>query len=765
MTIRQSIPRLEDRRFLTGQGCFTDDLRFADALHACVVRSPHAHARIERIDTAAARAMPGVAAVLTGADVLADGLGLLRGIVPLPGAIEPPRRPLAIDRARHAGDPVALVVADTQAQARDAAERVDVDWTPLPAVVDAAAALSAGAPVLWDEAPGNRCVVWRQGDAAAVDAAFAGAARVVRITVRNNRLVGNAIEPRVAIGGWDAANDRAVLHTTSQGVHLIRQLLCDHVFGWPHERLRVVTPDVGGGFGPKFFLYPEQALVVWAARRLQRTVRWTSDRGEAFLSDTHARDQTATAQLAVDADGRFLAIRAEVVANLGAYVSTFGLGVPTDGMAKVLTGCYRIPAAQLTVTCAFTNTVPVDAYRGAGKPEALFLLERLIDVAARTTGHDPIELRRRNLIPASAMPYRTALGKLYDSGDFPAALEQALVLADRDGFAARRAQAATAGRLRGFGVACYLHGTGGIADEVSEVEVGGDADAGVTVRVGTQSSGQGHATVFAQIVAQRLGLPVDSIHVVQGDTHIIAKGGGTGGSSSTIISGNTVARASDDLIEQGRERAADRLEAATADIEYARGRFHVVGTDRGVSLFEIAAAGPLVGSAAFQDNMLSFPAGAQAAEVEIDPQTGSVTLVALASSVDVGPPVNPMLVAGQMHGGLAQGIGQALMEHAVHDPATGQLVAGSLMDYALPRAADLPAFRHGTVETASPNNTLGFKGVGELGPIGAPPAVVNAIVDALADARVTHLEMPVTAETVWRALGGFGAEAVRPGRL
>ena len=756
MTIGQSIPRLEDRRFLTGQGCFTDDLRFADALHACVVRSPHAHARIERIDTVAARAMPGVAAVLTGADVLADGLGLLRGIVPLPSAIEPPRRPLAMERARHVGDPVALVVADTLAQARDAAERVDVDWAPLAAVVEAPAALLAGAPDLWDEAPGNRCVVWRQGDAAAVDAAFAAAAHVVDLTVRNNRLVGTSIEPRVAIGGWDAAADRAVLHTTSQGVHLIRRLLCDDVFGWPHDRLRVVTPDVGGGFGPKFFLYPEQALVVWAARRLRRTVRWTSDRSEAFLSDTHARDQTATAELALDADGRFLAIRAEVVANLGAYVSTFGLGVPTDGMAKVLTGCYRIPAAQLTVTCAFTNTVPVDAYRGAGKPEAMFLLERLIDVAARTTGIDPIALRRRNLIPAAAMPYRTALGKIYDSGDLPAALEQALTLAEYDGFAVRRVQAATAGRLRGFGVACYLHGTGGIADETSEVEVGGDAAAGITVRVGAQSSGQGHATAFAQIVAQRLGLPVDGIHVLQGDTDAIARGGGTGGSSSTIITGNTVARASDDLIAQGRERAADRLEAAKADIEYTQGRFHVVGTDRGVSLFELAAGSRLAGSAAFRDSMLSFPAGAQAAEVEIDPQTGSVALIALASSVDVGPPVNPMLVAGQMHGGLAQGIGQAMMEHAVHDPATGQPVAGSLMDYALPRAADLPAFRHGTMESASPNNTLGFKGVGELGPIGAPPAVINAIVDALAGAGVTHLDMPATSETVWRALGGSG---------
>ena len=756
MTIGQSIPRIEDRRFLTGQGCFTDDLRFADALHACVVRSPHAHARIERIDTVAARAMPGVAAVLTGADVLADGLGLLRGIVPLPSAIEPPRRPLAMERARHVGDPVALVVADTLARARDAAERVDVDWAPLAAVVEAPAALLAGAPDLWDEAPGNRCVVWRQGDAAAVDAAFAAAAHVVDLTVRNNRLVGTSIEPRVAIGGWDAAADRAVLHTTSQGVHLIRRLLCDDVFGWPHDRLRVVTPDVGGGFGPKFFLYPEQALVVWAARRLRRTVRWTSDRSEAFLSDTHARDQTATAELALDADGRFLAIRAEVVANLGAYVSTFGLGVPTDGMAKVLTGCYRIPAAQLTVTCAFTNTVPVDAYRGAGKPEAMFLLERLIDVAARTTGIDPIALRRRNLIPAAAMPYRTALGKIYDSGDFPAALEQALTLAEYDGFAVRRVQAATAGRLRGFGVACYLHGTGGIADETSEVEVGGDAAAGVTVRVGAQSSGQGHATAFAQIVAQRLGLPVDGIHVLQGDTDAIARGGGTGGSSSTIITGNTVARASDDLIAQGRERAADRLEAAKADIEYTQGRFHVVGTDRGVSLFELAAGSRLAGSAAFRDSMLSFPAGAQAAEVEIDPQTGSVALIALASSVDVGPPVNPMLVAGQMHGGLAQGIGQAMMEHAVHDPATGQPVAGSLMDYALPRATDLPAFRHGTMESASPNNTLGFKGVGELGPIGAPPAVINAIVDALAGAGVTHLDMPATSETVWRALGGSG---------
>ena len=751
MTIGQSIPRLEDRRFLTGQGCFTDDLTFPNALHAYVVRSPHAHARIERIDTAAAHAMPGVMAVLTGGDAVADGLGSLKGIVPLPGAIEPARRPLAIDRARHVGDPVALVVAETFAQARDAAELVDVAWTPLAAVVDAPAALAADAPVLWDEVPDNRCVTWRLGDATAVDAAFAGAAHTVTLTVHNNRLVGNAIEPRVAIGGWDAANDRAVLHTTSQGVHLIRRLLCDHVFGWPHDKLRVVTPDVGGGFGPKFFLYPEQALVVWAARRLRRTVRWTSDRSEAFLSDTHARDQTATADLALDADGRFLAIRADVTANLGAYVSTFALGVPTDGMAKVLTGCYRIPAAQLTVTCAFSNTVPVDAYRGAGKPETLFLLERLIDVAARATRHDPIELRRRNLIPASAMPYRTALGKLYDSGDFPAALEQALALADRDGFAVRRARSAAAGHLRGFGVACYLHGTGGIADETSEVEASGDASAGITVRVGAQSSGQGHATMLAQIVAQRLGLPVESIHVVQGDTQSIARGGGTGGSSSTIISGNTAARASDDLIEQGRERAADRLEAAKADIEYARGRFNVVGTDRGVSLFELAAAGRLVGSATFQDDMLSFPGGAQAAEVEIDPETGSVTLVALASSADIGPPVNPMLVAGQMHGGLAQGIGQALMEHAVYDRETGQPVAGSLMDYALPRAADLPAFRYGTVETASPNNTLGFKGVGELGPIGAPPAVVNAIVDALADAGVVHLDMPVTAEKVWRA--------------
>ncbi|MFZ9484611.1 MAG: xanthine dehydrogenase family protein molybdopterin-binding subunit [Alphaproteobacteria bacterium] len=751
----QPLRRLEDPRLLVGGGRFAADRAPAGALQAIFLRSPHAHARIRAIDAGAARAMPGVAAVYTAEDTVAAGLGHNPCLVEIKGVdgrrhVEPPRLPMSPGRVRHVGEIVAMVVADTLDRARDAAEAIEVDWEPLDAVTTGDAALLPGAPLLHDEAPGNLVCDWRKGDEAATAAAFARAAHVARVSFRANRILASYVEPRAALAEWDAATGVVTLTTPSQGVHVIHRLLCDHVLKIPRAALRVVSEDVGGGFGPKLPPYPEQALACFAARTLGRTVRWVQERTEHHLADTHSRDLVAEAALALDADGRFLAIRVDAVANYGAYVSAVTPTITTGGMAKVLTSLYDIPAAFIAMRCAFSNTAPVDAFRGAGKPETGVLVERLVDEAARATGRDPVALRRLNMVRRDAFPYRTALGYLYDSGDFQRLMDEALRIGDEAGYAARRAASAARGLRRGRGFSCHLHGSGGWGDETSIITIG--ADGTIEARTGTQSQGQGHATAYAQVVAAVFGVPPERVRIVQGDSATIPRGGGTGGSSSMIVSGTTMKRASDAAIEAARARAGEVLEAATVDIEFRDGGFAVVGTDRRIGLFELAArAGAIEGRADFADTVETWPTGIALCEVEVDPGTGVVRLERFVAAVDVGTVVNPMLLAGQLHGGYATGIGQALLEDARYDES-GQLLAATLMDYALPRAADLPMFAHAIASNPSPNNILGIKGVGELPTNGAAAAVANAVVDALAADGVAHVELPMTPARVWHAI-------------
>jgi carbon-monoxide dehydrogenase large subunit len=749
----QPLRRLEDPRLLTGGGRFTAGLAAPGALQAVFLRSPHAHARILGVATQAALALPGVVAVFTARDLA--GLGHNPAVTEIHDAAgrrhaEPPRLPMPPDRVRHVGEIVAMVLAETLAQARDGAEAVEVEYDPLPAVVRGDDALRPGAPLLHEAAPGNLACDWQRGDAAAVAAAFARAAHVARLHHRSPRILAGYLETRAALAQWDAATGRVTLTTPSQGVHLLHRILCDHILHWPRERLRVVTPDVGGGFGPKLPPYPEQALACFAAARLRRDVRWVQDRTEHHLADTHARDLVADAALALDAEGRFLAVQVHGVANFGAWVSTVNPTIPTGGMAKVLGGLYDIPAAHIALRCAFSNTAPVDAVRGAGKPEALVLLEGLVDAAARETGRDPVALRRLNLLRPEAFPYRTALGYRYDSGDYPALLDAALRLADEAGFAERRAASAARGLRRGRGLAGHLHGSGGWGDETSVVEV--LPDGGIAARTGTQSQGQGHATAYAQLLAAAFGVDPAQVEILQGDSDRIPRGGGTGGSSSTIISGTTLTLAAEDAIEQGRAAAAEMLEAAAVDVAWRDGGYEVVGTDRRIGLAAVAARqGGLQGRADFAETVETWPAGIAVAEVEVDPETGLVVLDRYAAAVDAGNVVNPVLLAGQLQGGWAAGIGQALMEDAAYD-AEGQLLGATLMDYAMPRAEALPGFAHGMVPVPSPNNSLGIKGVGELPTNGAPAALANAVVDALAADGVTRIDLPMTPERVWRAL-------------
>lgn len=745
--------RIEDPRLLTGGGRFTANLAPPGTLHAVFLRSPHAHARVLRVEASVARAMSGVVAVITAAETMAAGLGHNPTLTEITGTdgqrhAEPRRLPIAPDRVRHVGEIVAMVVAATAQQARDAAEAIEVEYDPLPAVVLAEVALAPGAPLLHEEAPGNLVCDWHRGDAAAIHAAMASAAHVTRLTLRSPRIVAGYMETRAALAEWDAAAGRVTLTTPSQGVHVLHRMLCDHILRWPRERLRVVTQDVGGGFGPKLPPYPEQALACLAAFTLRHTVLWVQERSEHHLADTHARDLVATLSLALDKDGRFTAVAVEAVANFGAYVSSVNPTIPTGGMAKVLTGLYDIPAAHIAMRCAFTNTVPVDAVRGAGKPEALVLLEAAVDQAARETGRDPVELRRRNLV--RRFPHATPLGFTYDSGDYPALLDAALREADDAGFAARRAASTARGLQRGRGISCHLHASGGWGDETSGVTI--LPDGSIEARTGTQSQGQGHATAYAQVIAARLGVEAARVRVVQGDSARIPRGGGTGGSSSTIVSGTTLLRAADAAIEAGKEKAAEALEAAVADIEWRDGAYAVAGTDLRIGLFDLAVRhGPIEGGADFAGTVVTWPAGIAICEVEVDPATGAVTLDRFAAAVDAGVVVNPMLLAGQLHGGFAAGIGGALVEEARYD-AQGQLLTATLMDYAMPRADDLPGFMHVSVPCPTPNNALGVKGVGELPTNGAPAAVANAVADAIG-ARV---ELPMTAERVWRALNPAG---------
>jgi carbon-monoxide dehydrogenase large subunit len=754
LKLGQSILRREDRRFLTGRGRYTDDTAPPDALAVLFVRSPHAHARLIGIDRGAALASPGVAAIYTADDLLADKLGHLPAISEIKDEAgnrhrEPAHLAMPVGKVRHVGDIAAMIVAETLDQARDAAEALDIEYEALPAVVTVAQALATDAPLVHDDVPGNLMCRWGKGDAAATDAAFAKAAHVASLAIRSPRQIVHYMETRAAWSAYDPADDVVTVTFASQGVQVPHRLMCERVLNIPKEKLRLITEDVGGGFGPKFPIYAESTLIAWATRKLRRSLRWTSDRAELSLSDSHARDLLASAELALDAAGKFLGLRVKAQANFGAYVSMVAPTIPTTGLAKVISGLYRIPAIRIDFDCAFTNTVPVDAIRGAGKPEALFLLERLLDIAAHETGRTPVELRRLNLLKADEMPYATASGYTYDAADCVKLFETALKVADEPGFAKRRATSEAAGKLRGLGFSCHLHGTGGVADEHVVVEVEPDR---LIARLGTQSQGQGHETVFAQILAESLGVPVERIKIRQGDTRSIPHGGGTGGSSSTIISGTTLRRAADVVIERGRSLAAERLETAAADIAYRDGAFEIVGTDRRIGLFELAAKRPFSGDALFGDKIESFPTGVMVCEVEVDRETGGVRIDRLIAVADCGIVVNPILLAGQMHGGIVHGLGNALMEDAIYDEATGQLLSGTLMDYALPRADDVPELRVETIVTPSPNNFLGLKGVGELPTNGAPAAIANAVLDALRPLGVRHLDMPITAHKVWQAL-------------
>jgi carbon-monoxide dehydrogenase large subunit len=750
----QPILRREDRRLLTGRGRYADNTAPAGALAVLFVRSPHAHARIAGIDTSAARASPGIAAVYTADDLLVDKVGHLPAISEIKDEAgnrhrEPTHLPMPPGKVRHVGDIVAMIVAGTLDQARDAAEMLEVDYETLPAVVTAAQALAAGAPLVHDDVADNLMCRWAKGDAAATDAAFARAAHVSTLSIRSPRQIVHYMETRAAWSAYDAADDLVTVTFASQGVQIPHRLMCERVLNVPKDKLRLVTEDVGGGFGPKYPIYAESTLIAWATRKLKRGLRWTCERGELSQSDSHARDLVARAELALDAHGKFLAVRVKAQANYGAYVSMFAPTIPTTGLAKVISGLYRIPAIRIDFDCAFSNTVPVDAIRGAGKPEALFLLERLVDLAAHETGRSPVELRRLNLLKAEEMPYAAASGYTYDAADCVRLFETALKAADEPGFAERRARSEAAGKRRGFGIGCHLHGTGGIADEHVVVEVGPDR---LVASVGTQSQGQGHETVFAQVLAASLGVPIDKIDIRQGDTRSIPHGGGTGGSSSTIISGTTLKRAADVVIQRGRDLAAERLETAPADIAYRDGSFEIVGTDRRIGLFELAASKPFTGDAIFGDRIESFPTAVMVCEVEVDPETGEVRVDRLTTVSDCGVVVNPRLLAGQIHGGIVHGLGNALMEEAVYDEETGQLLAGTLMDYALPRAEDVPPLGVETIVTPSPNNFLGLKGVGELPTNGAPAAIGNAVLDALRPFGVRHIDMPITAQKVWRAI-------------
>jgi aerobic carbon-monoxide dehydrogenase large subunit len=761
--IGRSLHRIEDFRFLTGRGRYVEDIDLPGQLHAAVLRSPHGHAAIDRIDRAAAAAMSGVHGVFTVADLDADRIGKLpciAQVATIGPLIVPPRDALARDRVRHVGDPVAFVVADTREQARDAAERISVAYRPLPAVVDAAAALASGAPQLWEEAPGNLSYRFERGDKAAVDAAFARAGHIIEIELVNNRLVVAPIEPRAAIGSYDRAEDRLELLLTGQGVHSLRQQLATAVFHMAPEKIVVHAPDVGGGFGVKNFLYPEWVLVLWAARKLGRPVKWVAERSEEFVSSAQGRDNHTQARLALDREGRFLALEVQTAANLGAYLSTNGPGSSTNSTASAMGGVYAIPAVFMSVRGAFTNTVPIDAYRGAGKPEANYVTERLVDRAARQLRLDPIELRRRNLI--CEFPYRSGLGVTIDCGRFAANLEETARRIAADNFGERRREAAARGRLRGLGTACFLETSRGTPGERAEIRFA--ADGKVELVLGTQSNGQGHETSYPQIAADLLGLPVSAFRYVQADTRTVQSGNGHGGARSMHMGGAALHQAAQMVVAKGRAIAAHLLQADGGDITFAGARFAVGGGERGIELMAVAAAArdaanlpdgmePGLDADAFNPcDVFTFPSGCHAAEVEIDPDTGRVSLEAYAAIDDYGRLINPMLTRGQVQGGLAQGIGQAMLEHTVYDAASGQLLSGSLSDYALPRAADLPSLEVTLEPLPTAVNPLGVKGSGQAGCIGAPQTIVNAILDALAPLGIDHIDMPATPERIWRAI-------------
>ncbi|HEV2220428.1 MAG TPA: xanthine dehydrogenase family protein molybdopterin-binding subunit [Casimicrobiaceae bacterium] len=782
--IGQSIRRKEDARFLTGAGEYTDDVALPNQAHAYFLRSPHAHAKIRSIDTSKAKAAPGVVAVYTGADLEGvNGLpcGWLITSVDGTPMKEPPHPVLAKGKVRYVGDHVALVVAETRSQAKDASELIEVDYDVLPAVVNPVDALKPGAPQIHDEAPGNKCYTWSIGDKAAVDAAFAKAAHVTKLDLVNNRLIPNAIEPRAAVASYSRADESYTLYVTSQNPHVERLLMTAFVLGLPEHKVRVIAPDVGGGFGSKIYLYAEETAMVWASRRVNRPIKWAAERSESFVSDAHGRDHVTHAELALDKDGKFLAMRVGTTAAMGAYLSTFASCIPTILYATLLAGQYTTPAIHCEVTAVFTNTAPVDAYRGAGRPEATYVVERIVREAGVELGIAQDEIRRRNFI--RSFPYQTPVALSYDIGDYGQTLAGANELADVKGFPARRAEAANRGKLRGLGYASYIEACGLAPSNVAGAlgaraglfeagQVRVHPTGSVTVFTGSHSHGQGHETTFAQIVASKLGIPIDNVDIVHGDTGRVLFGMGTYGSRSLAVGGTAIVKALDKVIAKGKKIAAHLLEAAEGDIEFEDGKFTVAGTDRSKTFGEIALTAyvphnypldklePGLDETAFYDpTNFTYPAGTHICEVEIDPDTGVVGIASFSACDDFGNIINPMIVEGQVHGGLAQGIGQALLESCVYDAESGQLLTGSYMDYAMPRADDLPSFKVSTRVTPCTHNPLGAKGCGEAGAIGSPAALMNAVLDALAPLGVRHLDMPASPQRVWHAIQSATAGA------
>ncbi len=777
--IGESVRRKEDYRFLTGAGNYTDDINLANQASCVFVRSPHAHAIVKSIDTSKAKAAPGVVGVLTGADVAADNInGLPCGwlITSIDGQPmkEPPHPILAQGRVRHVGDQVCMVVAETLEQAKNAAELVEVDYEPLPAVVNVGQASAKGATALHDAAPDNHCYKWAIGDKAAVDGVFKTAAHVTKLDLYNNRLVPNAMEPRAAIGSYSRATEEYTLYVSNQNPHVERLLMTAFVMGLPEHKVRVIAPDVGGGFGSKIYLYAEDVCLTWAAKKLNRSIGWTAERSESFLTDAHGRDHQSHAELALDKDGKFLALKVHTDANLGAYLSTFATAVPTILYATLLAGQYSTPQVYVEVDAWFTNTAPVDAYRGAGRPEATYLLERIVSRAAWELGLGQDEIRRRNFI--TTFPYQTPVALQYDVGDYHACMDSAQKLADVAGFTARRADSEAKGLKRGIGYSSYIEACGiapsNIAGalgaraglfECGEIRV--HPTGSVTVFTGSHSHGQGHETTFAQVVAARLGIAVDQVDVVHGDTGRVPFGMGTYGSRSISVGGAAIMKALDKIENKAKKIAAHLLESSDTDIDFANGEFTVRGSDKKIAFGAVALTAyvphnypldklePGLNETAFYDpTNFTFPAGTYICEVEINPETGETRVDRFSAVDDFGTIINPMIVEGQVHGGIVQGLGQAMIEDCVYDPETGQLLTGSFMDYAMPRASDFPTFKLGTVCTPCTHNPLGTKGCGEAGAIGSPPALINAVLDALSSLGVKDLDMPASSHRVWQAI-------------
>ncbi|MDR2215664.1 MAG: xanthine dehydrogenase family protein molybdopterin-binding subunit [Nevskiaceae bacterium] len=777
--IGEALRRKEDYRFLTGAGQYTDDVTLAHQAHAVFLRSPHAHALIKSIDLAAASKMPGVVGIFTGKDIDGKMGGLPCGwLINNPDGSpmkEPPHPILAIGKVRHVGDHVAIVVAETVEQARNAAEAIVVDYETLPALVSVAdAAKKRGGVVIHEQAPDNQCYKWTIGDKAAVDAAFASAAHVTSIDLINNRLIPNAIEPRAAIASYNRASDEYTLYVANQNPHVERLLMTAFVLNLPEHKVRVIAPDVGGGFGSKIFLYAEDVALTWASKQLNRNIKWTADRAESFLSDAHGRDHVSHAQMAMDANGKFLALRVHSDVNLGAYLSTFSTAVPTILYATLLAGQYATPQIHVEVDAWFTNTTPVDAYRGAGRPEATYLLERLVSRCAWELNIGQDEIRKRNFI--NSFPYQTPVALQYDTGDFHACMDKARVLADVDGFAQRRAESQAQGKLRGIGYSSYIEACGIAPSNVAGAlgaraglfecgQVRVHPTGSVTVFTGSHSHGQGHETTFAQVVAARLGIPVENVDVVHGDTGRVPFGMGTYGSRSISVGGAAIMKALDKIEIKAKKIAAHLMETSDADVEFVNGEFIVKGTDKKIPFAQIALTAyvphnypldklePGLEETAFYDpTNFTFPGGTYICEVEIDRQTGEVRIDRFTAVDDFGTLINPLIVEGQVLGGLVQGLGQALMENCVYDDQTGQLLTGSFMDYAMPRAADFPMFTLDTVCTPCTHNPLGTKGCGEAGAIGSPPALINAVLDALGPLGVKDFDMPASPHRVWEAM-------------